>query len=350
MSTHAHRTILLAGLLSLSPSCGPLLSPARAEEGAKPTGHGTGEQAGPVGKAKRRGKAGARKRAAKRPPRKQTSAPQEVQYARRFLARGAYRQLLIKTEQRLEKVPESGALHAVRMVACGHFGDHACVLESHDLAAPTEILTHVREESLANALHQTGAHEEAAELRRTAIWEDTRPLRTEWNFASLFFDLESTGDTQAACEVAWQAVAHNPEAATPWALVARCAAETGDLEEAESYLWLADRTQQPSVTLSSTRIDLHRLLGDPEHAAALARRPTRTQQKSLRHTVARHRALLSVRDPMLVIDSFDMGSWSLDGEIWHPELLKTYEEAFAQAGHPAIAAELADRLEQLTPH
>lgn len=282
--------------------------------------------------------------------RKQANAPSSIAYARRLLSRRAYRTLLAKTAIRLTRRPFSPSLHAVRMVGCAYYGDHWCVLESHDFTATSPALEHMREEALADALHHTGNPEAAAQHRRMALTEAARPIRTEWHYTGLFLDLEQAGDWTEACDVAWEAVAWNPSSATPWALVARCAAATGSLDEAESYLWLAAQSDRGSIALSTARIDIHRTIGDANHAASLSRRPTSPQQRSARHSIARHRALLAIDEPDLVIESYDARVWSLDDEIWHPGLLATYGAAFAQADHPELASELADRLAATYPH
>lgn len=288
-------------------------------------------------------------RSGKASRRKQANAPSSIAYARRLLSRRAYRTLLAKTATRLTRRPFSPSLHAARMVGCAYYGDHWCVLESDAFTATSPALEHMREEALADALHHTGNPRAAAQHRRMALTEAARPVRTEWHYTALFLDLEEAGDWTEACDVAWEAVAWNPSSATPWALVARCAAATGSLDEAESYLWLAAQSDRGSIALSTARIDIHRTIGDAHHAASLSRRPTSTQQRSARHSIARHRALLAIEEPDLVIESYDARVWSLDDEIWHPGLLATYAAAFAQAGHPDLASELSDRLAATYP-
>ena len=275
--------------------------------------------------------------------------PQEISFVGKLLKQRAYRAILTKANRLLASDPVNSNLHAARIVGCRHFGDHACIAQSYDEAKPSTALDLLREVARADALRHTGQAQEAARIRRALFVENARPQRRITLLTELALDLLAASQLEDAHDTAWQAIALDPESPDAWALVARVEAATGRFEEAESYLWLADRLGRPSLPLAIARTEVLVSSGDPHEAVTAALRPTIIQRKSLEHTILRYQAFLATGLYAEVLDDAHETTWRLGNELWHPHLMAAVGEALALDGQAEEAGALAVRLAATCP-
>jgi len=265
------------------------------------------------------------------------------------ISKRRYRGLVGLATRKLADDPWNGDLHAALVVGCGHYGDFACVEGSHDEALATDSLVLMREEAKADALRYLGRPLDAAELRRELVVDDARASREQALLSKLVYDYEAAGDLEQAWDVAWEAVALNPEGSVGWALVARVASASGQMDEAESYLWLADRAGSDSVLRTASRADISRAGGDPLDASTMFNDKVVSRVQSMQYAVARSRALLEADLVGEVLDMHRDCSWCLGEVVWHPELMGTFGEALARDGQVDQATHYADRLQHTYP-
>jgi len=347
----------LLGLLLFGTLSGPV-QPVHAQASARPKrvpashiGSPKKGQPAKVGKRRRRGK-GAKSRGAGAKRSRQIrdlSLPDELGSITRAVSSRRFRSVIGLATAGLARDPWSGHLHAARAVGCSHYGDYPCVDESHEEAQGTESLVVMREVAKADALRHQGRPREAAAIRRMLVIDNDRSKREVSLLAKLALDLETAGDMEGAYDVAWEAVALSPDSPIAWSMVARVEAATNTLDEAESYLWLADRTEMSSTTRDIARADIHRLYGDPLYAASLFVDGEVSSVQSQGYAVARTRALLAADLHEEVLDVYAACSWCLGEEVWHPDLMGTFGEALARDGQLDQARAFAVRLEQSYP-
>ncbi len=304
----------------------------------------------PAARSRREGKRKASKVTRRKAGRIQNlSLPDELGRIARAVSTRRYRSVLYLARQALEKDALNDDAHAAMVVGCGHFGDYPCVDQSYEEAETSDSLVLMREVAKADSLRHQGQPEAAAELRRQIVVDHSKANREMSLLSMLALDHEAAGDWESAYDVAWEAVALDPDSQIGWAMVARAEAATAGVEAAESYLWLADRIGTVSVTVPTARADIHRMYGDELYASTLFESTKANAVPSIRYTVARTRALLAVDLPLEVIDLYEVCGWCMDAEVWHPDLQATFGVALAQVGRLDEALVYADRLERTYP-
>ena len=266
-----------------------------------------------------------------------------------MLKKGRFRQAALLASTGLDADPLDADLHAAKAVASAHFGDYpGAMVHLQDAlgSSAVEVLSVVARADIERYLGDPHA---GVELRRGLLAIGARPKREISLVSNVFADYAVAGDVEAMWDTAWEAAALAPTSPVGHALLAQAYMAQGDLESAEFHLWMGDQSPDRSLTLQTARIEVYRAAGLPEVAVTESHPHRRTVFRSVEFTAARSLALSEMGDPESALDAVDLQTWSLGGEMWHPDVLGAQAVAYAGLGWHDHAQDVAARLRSTYP-